>query len=87
MMFKKGDLVRWYPDYDNDVDYKLAYFDSYAKEDPTSCYIYEVNNTLVGFYTDIERIQAEDDIDEEYQHSLEAEINSEFDWMTGEKLY
>lgn len=56
-MFKKGDLVRWYPEYDNWIDYELAYFDSYAKEDPDSCYIYEVNNTLTGWYTDVNQVK------------------------------
>jgi hypothetical protein len=62
-MFDKGDLVRWYPDYDNDIDYELAYFDSYAREDPRSCYIYEVNNTLTGWYTDIDRIKESNQAD------------------------
>jgi hypothetical protein len=56
MMFDKGDLVRWYPDYDNDIDYELAYFDSYAREDPTSCYIYTLDNLLIGIYTDVSRV-------------------------------
>jgi len=56
-MFKKGDLVRWYPDYNDNMYYELAYFDSYAQENPDCCYIYEVNNTLTGWYVDNDQVK------------------------------
>lgn len=53
--FKKTQLVRYYPNINEDK-YQLVYFDSYAKEEPNSAYVYPIFSTLKGLYVDINQL-------------------------------
>jgi hypothetical protein len=87
-MFKKGDTVVYNDKVNN--TYIVCYFDSYAKENNESCYVYPVKSTWgIGLYVSIDDVQIynEDYENEEYDHSLEAEIDSDIDWHTGQPIY
>jgi hypothetical protein len=86
-MFKKGETVLYNDKTKNTCT--VCWFDSYAEEDNESCYVYPINSTWgIGIYTSIHNVQIfnEDPENEEYNHSLEAEIDSDIDWYTGELL-
>lgn len=48
-------MVRYYPNINEDK-YQLVYFDSYAKEEPNSAYVYPIFSTLKGLYVDINQL-------------------------------
>jgi predicted acetyltransferase len=82
-MFKKGDLVRWYSDFNNDGFYELAYFDCYATENTFCCYVYRCSNLNIGWYVDNNRIEGSNQIDIE-NHSMNIYTNKNNEYLLEE---